>query len=79
MLFPHSTAAADIASTEASRCRIPRGSRGSGTAAKHSSRFPPDAARRLAACAASSSMARPAHTGAGMPDWTGNGASRQGR
>ena len=28
------------------RCRIPRGSRGSGTAAKHSSRFPPDAARR---------------------------------
>ena len=79
VLFPHSAAAADIASTEASRCRIPRGSRGSGTCEKHSSRFPPDAACRLAACAASSSMASSAHTGAGMPDWMGNGASRQGR
>jgi hypothetical protein len=63
---PHSTAAVHSASTDASECRIPRASRGSGTDAKHSSRFPPDAASRLAAWAASSARASSAAAGAGM-------------
>ena len=48
-VFPHSTAAVHSASTHGRPCRTPRGSRGSGTAAKHSSRFPPDAAASAAA------------------------------
>jgi hypothetical protein len=48
-VFPHSTAARHKASTDASGWRIPRGSRGSGIDAKHSSRLPPDAARSDAA------------------------------
>jgi hypothetical protein len=46
-VHPHSAAAVHIARTDASECRIPRGSRGSGTAVKQSSRFPPAAAYRL--------------------------------
>ena len=55
--------------------RVPR----SGTAAKHSSRFPPDAAGSEAAREASSARASAAAAGTGMRDWTGNGASRRGR
>ena len=77
-VFPHSTAASDSASTEGRECRIPRGSRGSGTSAKHSSRSPPDASRRLTARQASSPRASPAAAGTGMRNWAGNGASRTG-
>ncbi len=49
--------------TQASECRIPRRSRGSGTATKHSSRFPPDAALSAAARAASSPGALSAQGG----------------
>jgi hypothetical protein len=48
-VHPHSTAAAHIARIDASECRTPRGSRGSGTAAKQDSSLPPLAACRLAA------------------------------
>ena len=65
---PHSTAAVHSASTDARECRIPRASRGSGTAAKHSSKFPPDAACRLAARAASSPRASSAAAGTRMGD-----------
>ena len=78
-VFPHSTAAVHKVSRQGRECRIPRQSRGSGIAAKHSARFPPDAAASAAAREASSPRAWPAAAGAGMRDWTGNGASRQGR
>ena len=79
-VHPDSTAAVHSTSTDAGECRIPRGRRGSGTAAKHSARFPPDAARSAAARAASSpraprARASAAAAGTGMRDWTGNGAS----
>ena len=79
LAFPHSTAAVHMASTQARECRIPRGSRGSGTRPKHSGRFPPRAARSAAARDASSarvSLAAPdtgmrnSGEGNGTP-WTG--------
>ncbi len=65
-VFPHSTAAVHSVSTDGRECRIPRGSRGSGTAAKHSSRFPPDAAASAAAWETSSARASSAAGDTGM-------------
>ena len=63
---PHSTAAVHKANTHSRECRIPRGSRGAGTAAKHSRRFPPDAALSTAARAASSARTSSAQAGTGL-------------
>ena len=79
VVHPDSTAAVHSTSTQARECRIPRRSRGSGTAAKHSARHPPDAARSAAAREASSPRASSARAAAaastGMRDLAGNGAS----
>ena len=78
-VFPLRTAAVHKASTPGRECRTPCGSRGSGTAAKHSSRFSPDAAVSAAARETIPASASAAAAGTGMPDWTGNGTSRQRR
>jgi len=73
---PHSTAAVHIARMLARECRTPRGSRGSGTSAKHPARSPPLAPSSLTACPASTSSAAPAAdaSSSDMRDRAGSGA-----
>jgi len=58
-VLPDSSAAVTSTSRHGRECRIPRGSRGSGSTAKHDSRLPPAASitARHASCASASSAA----------------------